>query len=281
MSSNAASSNPGSSPQADADSKETDLSRAPLLAHLVELRKRLLAVLAFFAAAFLLAYTFKQDIYAFLAAPLANIFGEDANRRMIYTGLHEAFFTYLQLSFFAAVFATIPLALNQIWKFIAPGLYKHERRAMRPFFVLTPVLFLMGSALAYYIVFPLAWRFFSSFESEDIGPGLRVELEARVGEYLALVTKLILAFGLSFELPLLLMLTARMGMLTADDLARHRKHAVVIVFALAALITPPDVISQISLGIPVLILYEASIWLIRWMGIDSLAPSAALDKKDQ
>lgn len=259
----------------DAATNEMDLSRAPLLAHLIELRRRMLMVLGFFTLAFLVAYAFKQNIYAFLAAPLAHTFGEGADRRMIYTGLHEAFFTYLKLACFTAVFVTIPLALNQVWKFVAPGLYQHERRAMQPFFWLTPVLFLLGSALAYYVVFPLAWRFFSSFESEDIGPGLRVELEARVGEYLALVTKLILAFGLSFELPLLLLLTARMGMLTADDLAKHRKHAVVIVFAGAALITPPDVISQISLGVPVLILYEASIWLIRWLRIDSTHPADA------
>jgi len=248
---------------------ELDLSRAPLLAHLIELRKRLLYCLGFFVVAFAVAYHFSEAIYAFLLTPLIDAFGENSGRRMIYTGLHEAFFTYLRLSLFTAIFFTLPLALNQLWKFLAPGLYTNERRSMGPLFVMTPVMFVAGSALAFYVVFPLAWRFFLGFETSPTETGIAVELEARVGEYLALVTKLILAFGLSFELPVLLLVLAKVGMVTADGLRAHRKHAVVATFAVAALITPPDIISQVALGTPVLLLYELSIFLITWTDADA------------
>ncbi|QIB64893.1 twin-arginine translocase subunit TatC [Kineobactrum salinum] len=243
---------------------DLDLSRAPLLAHLVELRKRLLQCLLVFSFVFVVCYLLAEPIYNFLMQPLVDVFGEKAGRRMIYTGLHEAFLTHLKLAFFAALFLTLPLILIQLWRFIAPGLYRHEQRWVSTLFALTPILFFAGAALAYYVVFPLAWDFFLSFETGVEQTSIPVELEARVSEYLGLVIRLILAFGLSFELPVVLLLLARVGMVNSRVLATNRRYAVVAVFAVAALITPPDLISQIALGTPVLILYESSIWLI-WL----------------
>jgi|SRR5690606_16304874 Twin arginine targeting (Tat) protein translocase TatC len=240
-----------------------DLSRAPILSHLLELRRRLLQCLVVFCVVFAGCYLVAEDIYHFLMQPLVKAFGEESGRRMIYTGLHEAFLTYLKLSFFTALFFTLPLILIQVWKFIAPGLYRKEKRAVSVLFVMTPVLFLTGAALAFYVVFPLAWGFFISFESEAVAGALPVQLEARVSEYLGLVIQLILAFGLSFELPVVLLLMASAGMITSATLSSGRRYAIVIIYAVSALITPPDLISQIALGTPILLLYEIAILMIR------------------
>ena len=247
-----------------------DASKAPLLTHLLELRRRLIYCLVFFVIAFAISYFFAEHIYRFLLQPLEAAFRESNShdRRMIYTGLHEAFFTYLKLSFFSAIFVSLPIILIQIWKFIAPGLYQYERRAFAPVIYMTPLLFLVGAALAFYVVFPLAWQFFLSFESDPLQTGISVELEARVSEYLGLVIRLILAFGLSFELPVLLWVLSKIGMVTAESLAAYRRHALVGAFAIAAIITPPDLISQLSLGTPLYILYEFSILLIRYTASD-------------
>lgn len=237
-------------------------SKTPLLTHLTELRKRLLYCLGFFFLMFAISYWFAQPIYTFLQQPLVDIFGPDSGRRMIYTGLHEAFFTYLKLAFFSAVFFTLPLSLIQVWRFIAPGLYEQEQKNLFPLFALTPILFIGGAALAFYLVMPLAWEFFISFETPGQNSGIEVQLEAKVSEYLSLVIQLILAFGLCFELPVLLLVMAKAGIITARTLRQHRRHAVVVVFLLAACLTPPDLISQVALGIPVLLLYELSIGLI-------------------
>ncbi|ACE85846.1 twin-arginine translocase subunit TatC [Cellvibrio japonicus] len=258
------------------DHSSVDLSRAPLLSHLVELRKRLLLCLMAFVLAFIACYLVAEQIYQFLMQPLVDILGEEPGRRMIYTGLHEAFITYLKLAFFAALFITLPLILIQLWKFIAPGLYRHEKRGLSLLFAMTPVLFVAGAALAYYLVFPLAWSFFISFETTGLDGNMPVQLEARVSEYLGLVIQLILAFGLSFELPVILLLLAHTGALTADSLVKGRRYAIVGIYALAALITPPDLISQIALGTPILLLYEVSIWLIRWQEKTRTKPA---DKK--
>lgn len=249
---------------------DIDASKAPLLNHLIELRQRLIRCLLFFCFAFVAAYYFAEYIYAFLTQPLATALAEsDGDRRMIYTALQEAFVTYLKLAFFAAAFVSIPIILNQVWKFLAPGLYAHERRSLLPAFLATPVLFVLGAALAFYGVLPLAWSFFLSFETAGVAGGMPVELEARVGEYLALVTRLILAFGLCFELPVALLVLAKVGMVTADGLRTYRKHAIVLTFFIAAFITPPDLISQIALGTPILILYELSILLVAWTQADA------------
>jgi sec-independent protein translocase protein TatC len=255
------------------NSDSIDLSRAPLLSHLIELRKRLLQCLLVFSVVFVGCYLVAEQIYHFLMQPLIKVFGEESGRRMIYTGLHEAFLTYLKLAFFTGLFITLPLMLIQIWKFIAPGLYRTEQRATSILFMLTPALFLLGAALAYYVVFPMAWGFFLSFESTEVAGALPVQLEARVSEYLSLVIQLVLAFGLSFELPVILLLMSYAGMVSSDGLARGRKYAIVSIFGVAALITPPDLISQIALGTPVLLLYEASILLIRLLEKRRLASS--------
>ena len=236
------------------------------ISHLTELRKRLINSFIFLIIFFIGCYFFAEHIYGFLVDPFAKAVKDDnIERRLIFTALQETFLTYLKVSFFTAFFVTCPFILMQIWKFIAPGLYKHEKIAILPYLVLTPVLFFLGGILVYYLVMPLAIKFFLSFESTGISTNLPIQLEAKVNEYLSLVMKLIFAFGISFQLPVVLSLLARVGVVDSEFLKKRRKYVVVIIFAAAALLTPPDPITQIGLAIPLLILYELSIFSVKFI----------------
>jgi len=239
----------------------------PLIEHLLELRTRLLWSLGAFIIAFALCYYFSSQIYGFLARPLADILQQQSGgeRRMIFTALYEAFFTYLKVAFFGATFLSFPMWATQLWLFIAPGLYRSEKRALLPFLLASPVLFVMGAALAYYFIFPLAWKFFISFETPPGGGALPVQLEAKVSEYLSLVMHMILAFGAAFQLPVALTLMAKVGIVSVDALKRGRRYAIVGMFGISAVITPPDIISQIGLAVPLIALYEISILAAGWV----------------
>ena len=233
--------------------------------HLVELRSRLLNSLIFIFIVFVISYIFAEQIYNFLVDPYAKAVKDNfLSRRLIFTALHETFITYIKVAFFAAIFLGSPVLLMQIYKFIAPGLYKNEKKALLPYLVFTPILFLFGALLVYYLVMPLAIKFFLSFETIGSQSNLPIQLEAIVSEYLSLIMRLIFAFGISFQLPILLNLLARIGVVNSEYLKTRRRYVIVIIFALAALLTPPDPITQVGLAIPLLLLYELSIFTVKF-----------------
>ncbi len=246
-------------------SVQTDIAPAkPLLQHLIELRARLVWVFGTMAIATCICYGFAEDIYAFLVAPLAHAMGPGDTHRMIYTNLTEVFFTYMKVAFFAGTFITFPVLLWQVWLFIAPGLYGKERNVLLPYLFATPLLFFLGGACVYYVLIPMAWPFFLSFETTSSETVLPIQLETRVSEYLDFVMVLIFSFGLAFQLPVVLTLMARAGLITEATLVKNRKYAIILVFIFAAVVTPPDIFSQTMLAIPLLLLYEISIFLIRY-----------------
>lgn len=236
---------------------EIDETRAPLMEHLIELRRRLIWSFLALGVAFGVSFYFAGEIFAFLVQPLIAGFGGPGEGRLVYTKLYEAFFTEVRVALFAAFFLAFPIIAIQLWAFVAPGLYKKEKRAFLPFLLATPVLFVAGGALAYYVVMPLAIRFFLGYQGQI--PGIQQEALPAMGEYLSFVMHFIFAFGIAFLLPILLMLMERAGLVTRDQLKRGRRYAILIAFVVAAVATPPDIISQFMLAIPLILLYELSL----------------------
>jgi len=238
--------------------------KSSFVSHLTELRSRLLKSIIYLFIFFIICYFYAENIYSFLLSPYASaVQNDEINRRMIFTALHETFITYLKVAFFTAMFVGSPFVLIQLWKFIAPGLYSNEKLALLPYLIATPILFLLGGMLVYYLIMPLAIKFFLSFETSGQIGSLPIQLEAKVNEYLSLIMRLIFAFGISFQLPVLLSILAKAGFVNSNYLKTRRKYVIIIIFIVAAILTPPDPITQIGLGIPLLILYELSIFAVK------------------
>ena len=240
--------------------RDIDETQAPLLDHLIELRTRLVRSFLALGLAFCVCFYFADDIFGFLVKPLTAAFPAGEGR-LIYTKLYEAFFVEIKVALFAAFFCSFPIIANQLWAFVAPGLYAKEKKAFLPFLVATPILFTAGAALAYYVVMPTAFRFFLTFEGNK--GGLSLEALPGTGDYLSLVMQFILAFGISFLLPVLLLLLNRAGIVSRQQLTSARRYVIVAITALAAVITPPDVVSQLMLLIPMWLLFEGSLLIMR------------------
>jgi sec-independent protein translocase protein TatC len=255
----------------DPQEDPNEAKKMPLLDHLIELRQRLFYAGLGVLIAFVACWFVSQPILDFLLRPLNEAWIRQYGSPMqeiIYTAMTEAFFTRVKLAFFGAVVIAFPFIAGQIWLFVAPGLYKHEKSAFLPFLVATPVLFAMGAALLYYVLLPFAWTFFISFQTTGGPDEAPVKLLPKVGEYVTLVMQLIFAFGLCFQMPVLLTLLTRVGIIGSDTLKHKRRYAIVIVFVVAAIVTPPDPVSQLSLAIPLVLLYEISVWLSVWVERD-------------
>ncbi len=248
----------------EAEDDPNEAKKMPLLDHLIELRQRLFYGAVFIFIAFFGCWFISNDILLFLMQPLDTAWFAKFNEHLpkfIYTSLTEPFFVRVKLSFFGALVLAFPFVAGQIWAFVAPGLYKHEKAAFLPFLVATPILFAMGAALLYYVLVPFAWQFFISFQFPETPQHPALELLPKVGEYVSLMMQLIFAFGLCFQMPVLLTLLTRVGIIGSDTLKHKRRYAIVIVFVAAAIVTPPDPVSQLSLAIPLCLLYEVSVWL--------------------
>ena len=246
-----------------AEIDEVEASRAPLMAHLVELRSRLIRAIIAIIIGFGICFAFADEIFNILLWPYEFAAGPQRELQLIYTAPQEYFITQIKLALFGAFFIAFPIIAIQIYKFVAPGLYKNERGAFYPYLIATPILFFLGAAFVYFLALPLAMKFFLSMEQTAGAGQAGIHLVARTSEYLSLIMALILAFGICFQTPVILTLLARAGFIDSAWLVAKRKYAIVIVFAIAAVLTPPDIISQFALAVPTLLLYEISIYVVR------------------